>query len=33
LQEIYGDNLPRLRDIKQKYDPEGVMDLTGGWRF
>ena len=33
LTSIYGENLPVLRELKDKYDPKGVMNLTGGWRF
>ena len=33
LTSIYGENLPLLRKLKKKYDPKGVMDLAGGWKF
>ena len=33
LTNIYGENLSVLRKLKEKYDPKGVMNLTGGWRF
>ena len=33
LEDIYGGNLPRLRSIKAKIDPERVMDLAGGFKF
>ena len=33
LEDIYGGNLPKLRRIKAKIDPERVMDLAGGWKF
>jgi len=33
LSELYGENLPVLQKLKQKYDPHGVMNLAGGWRF
>ncbi|KLO08778.1 FAD-binding domain-containing protein [Schizopora paradoxa] len=33
LDRIYGANLPRLQSIKATYDPNSVMDLSGGWRF
>ncbi|KAL2062001.1 hypothetical protein VTL71DRAFT_6267 [Oculimacula yallundae] len=32
--QLYGaTNTRRLRDIQQKYDPNGVMGLAGGFRF
>ena len=33
LEKMYGKNVERLREIKKKYDPFHVMDLTGGFRF
>ena len=33
LEKMYGQNVERLREIKKKYDPFHVMDLTGGFRF
>jgi hypothetical protein len=33
LADIYGDNLPRLRNIKATYDPHNVMGLAGGYKF
>ena len=33
LEKMYGQNVKRLREIKKKYDPFQVMDLTGGFRF
>lgn len=33
LKKIYGANVPRLREIRRKYDPEDVMHLAGGWKF
>jgi Berberine and berberine like len=31
--DIYGGNLERLRMIRAAIDPDGVMGLTGGWKF
>ncbi|KLO08779.1 FAD-binding domain-containing protein [Schizopora paradoxa] len=33
IERIYGANLPRLKAIKAAIDPEGVMNLAGGWKF
>ena len=33
LEKIYGGNVPRLRKIRERYDPEHVMGLAGGWKF
>ena len=33
LTTIYGENLPLLRKLKKKYDPKGVMNFAGGWKF
>ena len=33
LADIYGENLPLLEKLKKKYDPKGVMGLTGGWKL
>ncbi|KAI0825986.1 FAD dependent oxidoreductase [Irpex lacteus] len=30
---IFGDNLPLLKSLKAQLDPNGVMDLAGGWKF
>jgi FAD/FMN-containing dehydrogenase len=30
-EELYGKNLPRLREIRQAVDPKRVMDLAGGF--
>ncbi|EMD37315.1 hypothetical protein CERSUDRAFT_94318 [Gelatoporia subvermispora B] len=32
LSRIFGEQLPRLKEIKRQYDPQGVMGLTGGWK-
>jgi FAD/FMN-containing dehydrogenase len=31
--DIYGKNLPLLQKLKQTYDPNSVMNLTGGFKF
>ncbi|KAI9438126.1 FAD-binding domain-containing protein [Lactarius indigo] len=33
LEKIYGRNLQRLREIREKYDPEDLMGLAGGWKL
>ena len=33
LEKMYGRNLERLRKIREKYDPKGIMRLAGGWKF
>ncbi|KAI9069033.1 FAD-binding domain-containing protein [Trametes sanguinea] len=33
LERIYGQNVPKLRALKAKYDPDNVMGLAGGWKF
>jgi len=33
LEDMYGGNVERLRQIKAAIDPEDVMGLTGGWKF
>ncbi|KAF8486355.1 FAD dependent oxidoreductase [Russula ochroleuca] len=33
LEDMYGGNVERLRQIRAAIDPEDVMGLTGGWRF
>ena len=33
LSEMYGDNVARLQKIRQSWDPENVMYLTGGFKF
>lgn len=33
LERIFGANLPSMRVAKQKYDPQNVMGLAGGWKL
>ena len=33
LEDIYGQNVPRLRKLRAAIDPEGVMGLAGGFKF
>lgn len=33
VETMYGGHLERLREIREEYDPEGVMKLAGGWKF
>ena len=33
LEDMYGENVERLRKIRAAIDPEDVMSLTGGWKF
>ena len=33
LELLYGENVPHLKEIAAKFDPERVMSLTGGFRF
>jgi hypothetical protein len=33
LEDIYGGNLERLREIRAAIDLKDVMGLTGGWKF
>ena len=33
LEDMYGGNVERLRQIKAVIDPEDVMGLAGGWKF
>ena len=33
LEDMYGGNVKRLREIRAAIDPEDVMGLTGGWKF
>lgn len=29
---VFGASLPRLTNVQKKFDPRGVMRLTGGWK-
>ena len=33
VEDIYGRHLPRLKRIREAYDPRGVMGLAGGFKF
>ena len=33
LAEMYGENVVRLRTIRQSWEPDNVMNLTGGFKF
>jgi len=33
LEDIYGENLPSLRALQDKIDPNNVMGLSGGFKF
>ncbi|KAF8257313.1 FAD-binding domain-containing protein [Lactarius quietus] len=33
LEDMYGENVPRLRAVRRAIDPEGVMGLAGGFKF
>jgi hypothetical protein len=33
LEDMYGENVKRLRKIRAAIDPKGVMKLAGGWKF
>ena len=33
LEEMYGENVARLRKIRAEIDPEDVMGLAGGFKF
>jgi hypothetical protein len=33
LSEMYGGNVPRLQRIRRAWDPDNVMNLTGGFKF
>ena len=33
LEDMYGGNVERLRQIRAAIDPEDVMGFAGGWKF
>jgi len=33
VENLYGGNLDKLKQLRKKYDPKAVMDLTGGFRI
>ncbi|QRV98415.1 FAD-binding domain protein [Ceratobasidium sp. AG-Ba] len=33
LGSLYGENLPRLKQLKAQYDPKNTMGMAGGFRF
>jgi len=33
LEDMYGQNVPRLRALRRAFDPEDVMALAGGFKF
>ncbi|CAF1329966.1 unnamed protein product [Adineta steineri] len=33
LSKMYGNNVDRLKSIRQQWDPENIMYLTGGFKF
>ncbi|KAF8552570.1 FAD-binding domain-containing protein [Imleria badia] len=33
VEDLYRNNLPRLKELRKTYDPSGVMDRTGGFRI
>lgn len=33
LELLFGENLPRLREIRAKIDPKNIMGLTGGFKL
>jgi hypothetical protein len=33
LEDMYGENVPRLRKIRAEIDPGDVMGLAGGFKF
>lgn len=33
MSQLYGPNLAQAKTLRAKYDPQGVMLRTGGWKF
>jgi FAD/FMN-containing dehydrogenase len=33
LEHIYGENLPRLRALRARIDPNNIMGLAGGFKL
>jgi len=33
IEDMYGAGTERLEELRAQYDPQGVMLLTGGWKF
>ncbi|KAF8552573.1 FAD-binding domain-containing protein [Imleria badia] len=33
VEDLYSGNLEKLKQLRKKYDPKGVMDLTGGFKI
>jgi len=33
LENIYGENVPKLRKVRAEVDPDDVMALVGGFKF
>jgi Berberine and berberine like len=33
VEEMYGEHVGRLQEIRKKYDPFDIMGLAGGWKI
>jgi len=33
VEQMYGNNVPRLQSIRKAWDPNNIMYLTGGFKF
>jgi hypothetical protein len=33
IEQMYGNNVPRLQSIRKAWDPNNIMYLTGGFKF